>query len=168
MFHPAPTSIHGTLMQIEQQGVLITGESGRGKSDLALALLERKHQIVADDMVLLKRHGEDIIGMHTPDSCAKMEVRGLGIHPISDLFGPHAWVEQSIVHWQLNLSDKPLELLYQHQNRHLGNWHRTQRLNVSLPTLTLGVSEARPLAIIVELANRLVLRQRIHLSEDLQ
>ncbi len=168
MCHPDSNSIHGTLMRIEQQGVLITGDSGQGKSDLALALLERQHQIVADDLVLLTRRGDKIIGMHAPDTCAQMEVRGLGIHPVSELFGPNAWLEQSVVHWQLNLSSEPQESLYQHQNRHIGNWQRTLQLNLPLPTLTLGISQSRPLPLIVELANRLVLTQRIHLSEEIQ
>lgn len=82
------TTVHGTLMDIRGIGTLVRGESGAGKSEAALALLERGHSLVADDLVRIK-----LLSDHTPvgfcDEVSRgfMECRGIGIINVEELFG---------------------------------------------------------------------------------
>ena len=80
--------MHGVLMDILGLGVLITGDSGIGKSECALDLVVRGHRLVADDAVEVRRRGEtDLIGTCPELTRHHMEVRGLGVINIRDLFG---------------------------------------------------------------------------------
>jgi HPr kinase/phosphorylase len=79
---------HGTLMDIKGIGTLIRGKSGVGKSECALALIERGHSLVADDLVYIKLQNErHLIGRSSDLNRGYMECRGLGIVNISELFG---------------------------------------------------------------------------------
>lgn len=87
MFAPRIT-LHGTLMDVRGIGVLIRGESGVGKSECALALIERGHNLVADDIVYIKLIGErELVGKSSDLNRGYMECRGLGIVNIAELFG---------------------------------------------------------------------------------
>ncbi len=82
------THIHGTLMDIKGIGTLICGESGVGKSECALALIERGHSLVADDLTYIKRLSDrELMGTSSELSRGYMECRGLGIINIAELFG---------------------------------------------------------------------------------
>lgn len=82
------TQLHGTLLDIRGIGTLISGESGVGKSECALALIERGHSLVADDIVYIKRASErELLGTSSELSRGFMECRGLGIINIAELFG---------------------------------------------------------------------------------
>ncbi len=82
------TSLHGTLMDIKGVGVLIRGKSGVGKSECALALIERGHSLVADDLVYIRLMGDrELIGTSADLSRGYMECRGIGIINIAELFG---------------------------------------------------------------------------------
>lgn len=82
------TTVHGTLLDIRGIGTLIRGKSGVGKSECALALIERGHSLVADDLVFVKQVGEsDIIGASSELNFGYMECRGIGIINIAELFG---------------------------------------------------------------------------------
>ncbi len=72
--------IHATLVEIKGQGVLICGKSGCGKSDLALRLIMRYGaRLVADDVVILERHGNEIIGYAPEKIRGLLEIRGIGV-----------------------------------------------------------------------------------------
>lgn len=87
LFAPQVTE-HGTLMDVKGVGTLIRGESGVGKSECALALIERGHSLVADDLVYIKLENEHILtGRSSELNRGYMECRGLGIVDISELFG---------------------------------------------------------------------------------
>ena len=100
----ASTSVHGVLIDVIGVGVLILGKSGIGKSELALDLVTRGHRLVADDIVDLKRRqggpstgaGREIIKHH-------MEIRGIGIINIKDLFGVSAVRERKKVEMVVEL-----------------------------------------------------------------
>lgn len=85
----APTiTVHGVLLDVLGVGVLITGESGLGKSELALELISRGHGLVADDAVELSRTAPHVIDGHCPELLQNMlEVRGLGLLNIRTIFG---------------------------------------------------------------------------------
>ena len=85
------TSMHGVLMDVLGVGILITGESGLGKSELGLELVSRGHGLVADDVVELSRVGPNTIEGHCPKLLANLlEVRGLGLLDIKAIFGETA------------------------------------------------------------------------------
>jgi HPr kinase/phosphorylase len=84
----ASTSLHGTLMDIKGIGVLLRGKSGVGKSECALALVERGHSLVADDLVYVRLQGNhQLTGTSAELSRGYMECRGLGIINVVELFG---------------------------------------------------------------------------------
>ena len=85
------TEMHGVLMDVLGVGILITGESGLGKSELGLELISRGHGLVADDVVELARVGPSTIEGHCPKLLANLlEVRGLGLLDIKAIFGETA------------------------------------------------------------------------------
>src|SRR5258705_9857408 len=87
----ASTSVHGGLIDVIGVGILILGKSGIGKSELALDLVTRGHRLVADDIVDLKRRsGGSVYGSGSEIIKHHMEVRGIGIINIQDLFGVSA------------------------------------------------------------------------------
>ena len=89
---------HGVLVDVRGVGVLLLGPSGVGKSECALELVQRGHRLVADDVVELERTGRGEIVGRAPESIRHyMEIRGLGILSISDLFGPDSVSEATRV-----------------------------------------------------------------------
>lgn len=72
-------AVHASTVAIDGRGVLITGRSGSGKSDLALRLLDRGFALVSDDQTLVRRDGDRLIASAPPQIAGKLEVRGLGI-----------------------------------------------------------------------------------------
>lgn len=85
------TTIHGSFVDVYGVGIMFTGKSGIGKSEIALDLIERGHRLVADDVVILTKKGEGIL-MGAGTNIAKhfMEIRGLGIIDIQSMFGVRA------------------------------------------------------------------------------
>jgi HPr kinase/phosphorylase len=89
------TSLHGSLADVYGVGLLFVGESGVGKSECVLDLVERGHRLVADDLVLVSRRGNDVlIGRGHELQRHHMEIRGIGIIDISALFGVRATRQQ--------------------------------------------------------------------------
>jgi HPr kinase/phosphorylase len=81
---------HGVLVEVGGVGVLLAGPSGAGKSECALELVARGHRFVADDAVELTREGDRVIGRPAEAIGAHIEIRGLGILSVPDLYGPGA------------------------------------------------------------------------------
>jgi HPr kinase/phosphorylase len=80
-------TIHGVLLGIYGIGVLIKGKSGIGKSECALDLVTRGHSLIADDAVIIKKIGESLVGSSPELTHGFLEIRGLGIINVGDLFG---------------------------------------------------------------------------------
>jgi HPr kinase/phosphorylase len=98
------TSMHGSMVDIQGVGVVIIGESGIGKSESVLALLERGYSLVADDVVKLRVHdGTDVIGTAKAMAQHLMEVRGIGIIDVSRMFGVGAVREHKKVNLIITL-----------------------------------------------------------------
>lgn len=85
------TTVHGCMLDVRGVGILIRGKSGVGKSEAALGLIERGAALVADDMVKLRNIGGEIITSSPEMSRGYLEVRGLGIVNVTNLFGLKAW-----------------------------------------------------------------------------
>ena len=146
------TSIHGVLVDVLGIGMLIRGKSGVGKSECALDLIAKGHRLVADDMVVVTKRPPNIIIGSSPDLIRyHMEIRGLGIINIKDIFGNTAVrVEKQI--------DMVVELVEWESNREydrLGFDQETYSvLDVDLPNVTLPVSSGRNMTTIIEVAAR--------------
>jgi HPr kinase/phosphorylase len=84
------TSIHGSLVDVYGVGLFFIGRSGIGKSEIALDLVERGHRLVADDIVEISRHGDVVIGRGSEHLRHFMEIRGVGIINVMDIFGIRA------------------------------------------------------------------------------
>lgn len=85
----APTEVrHGVLVDVFGVGILITGKSGVGKSEIALELINRGHRLIADDSVIIKNINDQLIGKSPEKIRYYMEIRGIGIINIQRMFGP--------------------------------------------------------------------------------
>ncbi len=99
-------SMHGTLVDVYGVGILLTGRSGIGKSEISLDLVERGHRLVTDDLVIIKRKAEDIlIGKGTELSQHALEIRGVGLIDVGRIFGIRGIRMQKRVEVEVKLVD---------------------------------------------------------------
>ncbi len=110
----APTiSIHGVLVEIFGEGVLITGESGIGKSESALEIIRRGHRLVSDDVVELRKISDDTIIGRAPDITRHLiELRGIGIIDVKSLFGVECVKDSQKIDFVIKLEDWRREAEY--------------------------------------------------------
>jgi len=143
--------IHGVLMDMLGLGVLIIGESGIGKSECALDLVVRGHRLVADDVIKIRRQGHHVIGRGSGIIGHHMEIRGLGIINIKDLFGIGAVRDTKRIELVVELREwAPGE-----EYDRLGFDDRFDRiLDVAVPAVQLPVRPGRNLATLIEVAAR--------------
>jgi HPr kinase/phosphorylase len=133
-------------------GVLLLGPSGVGKSECALELVRRGHRLVADDVVELERGaGGELIGRALPRLGHHMEIRGLGILSVPDLFGPESVRERARVELVCRL-DPPAQ---GREYERVGIERATETLaEVAVPCVTLPARPAGNIATVVEAAAR--------------
>ncbi len=143
------TSLHGTLVEIYSTGVIITGESGIGKSETALELLKKNHHLVSDDRVDISLVRNKLIG-RAPELLTNMiEVRGIGIIDVSKMFGINSVIESK----EVDLVIKLVTLDAQQEMERLGtNQKYVDILGQKVPEITLPVSGARAVGDIIETA----------------
>ncbi len=142
---------HGDLLDIFAIGVLLQGDSGSGKSECALELVHRGHRLVADDVVEIHRmRHEELIGRAPAEIRGLMEVRGLGLISIEQLFGSVAVRDSKPIDLVVNLvPDKTLLI------ERLGLAESTEEiLGLARPALTILVAPGRSLALLIECAAR--------------
>lgn len=146
------SSLHGVLMDIFGVGVLILGKSGIGKSECALDLILRGHQLVADDMVhIQKRPPSSVFGSGFEVIQHHMEIRGLGIINIRSLFGVEAIRERKKIELIVELMEWDAHREYDR----LGfEEEKFSILGIELPMLRIPVTPARNLTTIIEVAVR--------------
>ena len=141
---------HGVLVEVYGQGVLILGESGVGKSETAVELIKRGHRLVADDAVEIKKFSsKSLIGV-SPDIIRHfIEIRGIGIVDVKNIFGMGAVKESEkidmIIHleaWEKGKQYDRLGLVDEYTNI----------LGLDIPSLTIPVKPGRNLAVIFEVA----------------
>lgn len=163
----ASTMVHGELLEVFGMGVLITGGSGVGKSELALELISRGHRLIADDTPTLTRVAPDILeGTCPPTLSDLLEVRGLGILNIRRMFGDSAIKRNKRVRLIIHLV-KLEDIAPPAETRLQGMRDARIILGVSVPTITLPIAPGRNLAVLVECAVRdHVLRLGSYSAED--
>jgi HPr kinase/phosphorylase len=150
-------TLHGVLMEIHGIGVLILGESGIGKSECALDLITRGHQLISDDTIIVRRLGDRLIGSSPELTVEHLEIRGLGIINVRDLFGVSAIGKP-----------KPIELVIEvekwndiaHVERLGLDRHEKEIFEVKITKFVLPITAGRNLSTLVETA------VRIHLLRD--
>ena len=144
------TTIHGVLLDIHSTGVLLVGKSGIGKSEVALDLLQRGHRLIADDVVVMRfRPPATVVGAANVMLKFNMEIRGLGIINIEDIFGVTAVRDRQRV-------DLVIELIawdeYDGSKRLHLEPENFPVLGVNIPKATIPVNSGRNLVTIVEVA----------------
>ncbi len=158
--------LHGVLMDIYGLGVLLLGDSGVGKSESALDLVVRGHRLVTDDVVEIIRKGSTLTGTGPGMTRFHMELRGLGIINIKDLFGVASVREMKdielVVHLELREAGKSYE--------RLGLDEPTfSLLGISLPYIELPVTPGKNISVLLEVAarNQLLKRRGYHPAKEL-
>lgn len=151
--------LHGVFMEVMGIGVLLTGPSGIGKSELALELISRGHRLIADDAPEFRRSGPDTIRGRSPVLLKDfLEVRGLGILNVRAMFGDNSIVETKrlrlIVHLE-SISNNTISDTKLWEIDRIGGTHRKQSiLDVDIPKVQIPVAPGRNVAVIIEAAVR--------------
>lgn len=154
------TTLHGVFMEVLSIGVLLTGDSGSGKSELALELLSRGHRLIADDAPELTLIAPDVLDGRCPpvlQDC--LEVRGLGVLDVRAMFGDSAVKPNKYLRLIIHLGlpedgddsddDDPESM-----KRLRGTSSFRRVIDVDVPVITLPVAPGRNLAVLVEAAVR--------------
>jgi HPr kinase/phosphorylase len=143
--------IHGVLLDIYGLGVLLFGDSGVGKSECALDLVVRGHRLVSDDVVEIKRKGGTLIGTGPELTRYHMELRGVGIVNVKDLFGVAAVRMNKYVEYVIRLDPWRAGKKYDR----LGLDEQTYEiLGIALPFVEMPVGPGRNLSVLIEVAAR--------------
>lgn len=146
--HFAPqTTVHGTMVDVYGVGLLFTGRSGIGKSEIALDLVERGHRLVADDVVHLKRQRGILIAEGSPLLGHSMEIRGIGIIDVERLFGIRAIRKVKRVEVEVRLEQWDGSEEYERTG--LGQ-DRTSILGVEIPRVSLPIYPGKNVTVIAE------------------
>lgn len=142
--------IHGGMLSIYGKGVLIRGESGMGKSEIALELIKRGHLLVADDRVDCYRIHNKIVGK-APELLREMlEIRGIGVINVSRMFGVSSVLPKAEINFQVNLepwkADQDYDRVGIEEKKH------ENILGIDIPKIVVPVREGRSMAVIIESA----------------
>jgi len=148
------TSLHGVFMEVFTIGVLLTGDSGCGKSELALELLNRGHRLIADDAPEFTQISPEIIDGTCPEALQDcLEVRGLGVLNVRRMFGDAAIKLNKFLRLIINL-EVPRQGRVEMSDRLHGDTSDVPVLDLKIPSITLPVLAGRNLAVMVEAAVR--------------
>lgn len=142
--------IHGGLLSIYGKGVLIRGESGLGKSEIALELIKRGHLLVADDRVDCYHIHNKIIGK-APDLLREMlEIRGIGVINVSRMFGVSSVLPKAEINFEVYL--EPWQQGKDYDRVGIEEKKHENILGVDIPKIVVPVREGRSMAVIIESA----------------
>jgi HPr kinase/phosphorylase len=143
--------VHGVLLDVYGLGVLLMGDSGVGKSECALELVARGHRLVSDDVVEIKRRGDLLVGTGPELTRYHMELRGLGIINVKDLFGVASVRLTKFVEYVIKLDSwkpgKKYDRLGLDENVF-------EILGMTLPYVEMPVGPGRNLSVLIEVAAR--------------
>lgn len=142
------TTLHGSLVDVSGVGLLFMGQSGIGKSECVLDLVERGHRLVADDLVIVRRKGSDIlIGRGHDLQRHYMEIRGVGLVDIPAIFGVRAVRQQKRIEVVVQLEE------WHHQatvDRTGLDGETTDILGVPIPRITIPLNPGKNITVIAE------------------
>jgi HPr kinase/phosphorylase len=159
-------TVHGVFLEVIGVGVLLSGRSGIGKSECALDLVLRGHRLVADDVIHVDKLGPaTLVGRGNDLTSHNMEIRGLGIINVRDLFGATATTRMKKMELMLRIEEWDSSREYDR----LGLEDETvEILGVRLPSLLIPISPGRNLATIVEVAvrNHLLKQLGVHSARE--
>ena len=141
---------HGVLVEVYGEGILILGDSGIGKSELAIELVKRGHRLVADDAVELRKvSNRQIMGTAPENIRHFIELRGIGIINARRIFGMGAVKLQEKIDMCINLEIWDATKVYDRMGM---DSEYTEILGIKVPVMTIPVKPGRNLAIIIEVA----------------
>jgi HPr kinase/phosphorylase len=140
---------HGVLLDIYGEGVMITGDSGIGKSEAAIELVMRGHRLVADDAVEIRRVSNQLFGTAPEVIRHYIELRGIGVIDVRQLFGMRAIMKEAGIDLVVQFEQWDNTKFYDRLG--IEN-HYTEILDVKVPCVTIPVRPGRNLASIVEVA----------------
>ena len=144
------TSLHGVLVDVYGVGVLITGDSGIGKSETALELVKRGHRLVADDNVEIKEITKDELVGKPPKLIEHLlEIRGLGIINVMTLFGAGSILTEKQIRLNINLENWNKNKLYDRVGL---SDDRLNKIDTEITKKTIPVRPGRNVAVIIEVA----------------
>lgn len=146
------TTVHGALVEVDGVGVLLLGRSGIGKSECALELVSRGHRLVADDIVELRSTPDGRLIGSAPERVRHyMEIRGLGIVFIPDLFGPEGVRDEMSIDLLCQLEKWTEGAVYER----VGLERATQLIGgAQIPFVTLPARPGGSMATVIEVAAR--------------
>lgn len=143
-------TMHGVLVEVYGEGILLIGDSGVGKSETAIELVKRGHRLVADDAVEIKRVSDTTLVGSSPEIIRHfVELRGIGIIDVKRIFGMGAIKDTEKIDLVINLE------IWQDKKQYdrLGlTTEYTPILDINVPAITLPVKPGRNLAVVVEVA----------------
>lgn len=143
-------TLHGVLIEIYGEGVLLLGDSGVGKSETAIELVKRGHRLIADDAVEIKRVSDKTLVGTAPEVIRHfIELRGIGVVDVRRIFGVGAIKQTEKVELVINL--EPWEDGKQYDRLGIDG-QTTSILDIEIPSLTIPVKPGRNLAVIIEVA----------------
>lgn len=144
--------VHAVLVEVYGIGILLTGESGIGKSEVALELVKRGHRLVADDLVEVRLIGATtLMGRALKMNQHYMEIRGLGIIDVKTLFGAGAIKIEQEIHLMIEL--KMWQMIAEAEYDRLGlHMQTTKLLDLQIPKVLIPVQSGRNLATVIEVA----------------
>lgn len=143
-------TLHGVLVELYGEGILILGDSGVGKSETAIELVKRGHRLIADDAVEIKRVSDRTLVGCAPEIIRHfIELRGIGIVDVRRIFGMGAIKETERVDMIINLEQWVEGKMYDRLG--MDNQY-TDILGLRIPSLTIPVRPGRNLAVIIEVA----------------
>jgi len=165
------TIVHGVLVDVYGVGVLITGESGIGKSEVALELIKNGHLLVADDAVKVSRVDEERLLGNAPAKIRHLlELRGLGILDVTTLFGASSVRNEKVIQFIVHLEEWKQDKTYDRLG--IDPPKTREILGIFIPEITIPVRPGRNLATIIEVAvmqcrnMSAKSKTRLHLSRD--
>jgi len=167
-FNPNKTLVSGGLLRIFGLGVLIIGDSGVGKSESALELISRGHDFISDDVTVIEKTSKGILMGKTPElSRFFMEIRGLGIINIKQIFGPKAICSQTEINLVINLKRWQKGKEYDRLGLKFPKEYKI--LEVKIPQLCIPVAPGRNIATLIEIASKVhMLRLKgYHAAKDI-
>lgn len=156
----APSSnIHGVLMNVFGKGVLIIGNSGMGKSEVALELIQRGHSLIADDRVDVKLTRNTVVGEAPFILKGLLEIRGIGIIDVMQMFGVRSYLESDIIDFVVELEKWDDHKTYMRAG--IEDQEYYEIFGVHIPRIVFPVKEGRNLAVLIESAvGDFMLKQR--------